>query len=67
MKILLTLLTVALLFGCDPYRRIAGDTDRKPHQRAILLSEAAREAPVPLSTFKPGDTLTESRANKEYI
>lgn len=53
--------------SCSPYRRIAGDVDRKPWETTILLLEAQREAPIKPPVIKPGDTTTNDADNKQYI
>lgn len=62
-------IALLLIMGvsCNPYRRISGDMDRKPFERNILLSEAAREAPIKPPVIKPGDTTTNDTDNKQYI
>lgn len=45
------LLSLVVIVSCNPYRRIAGDQDRKPFERVILLQECEREAPP----YIPGD------------
>jgi len=67
MNKLLLILLMASLFACNPYRRISGDTDRKPFERNILLNEAAREAPIKPPVIRPGDTTTNDTDNKQYI
>jgi len=63
----LFVLVVIFSVSCNPYRRISGDTDRKPFERNILLNEAAGEAPIKPPVIKPGDTTTNDADNKQYI
>lgn len=62
------LLSLVVIVSCNPYRRIAGDQDRKPFERVILLQECEREA----TPYVPGDygaglPLVDSTNFNEYI